>query len=129
VPQGTLCQCEIEVKKTRHREYSKTVRYNVTNKKYTDFYNSGAWRKESNHIRAKYIEACLMCLIKYNILVPSDMAHHIVPIRDDYDKRLEDDNLIPLCHCCHNNIDHDNYSEDIKEELRELIKDYYKIYI
>ena len=30
-------------------------------------------------------------------LVPADSVHHITPLTDDFDARLDDDNLISLC--------------------------------
>lgn len=123
--QGQQCEC----RKDRYKEYNKRVRYNKDNKKYNDFYNSKDWKRVSNAIRNKYSELCLMCLLKYRDIQLVDVVHHIEPIRDDYNKRLEEYNLIPLCHGCHNNIDHINYTEELKDELRSLLEEYKKIYI
>lgn len=123
--QGQQCEC----RKDRYKEYNKRVRFNKDNKKYFDFYNTIHWKRMSKYIKNKYNEVCLKCLLKYKILTPSDVAHHIVPIREDYSKRLEEKNLIPLCHGCHNRIDHINYTEEMKDELRSILEEYKKIYI
>lgn len=123
--QGQQCECN----KNRYKDYNKRIRYNKDNKKYNDFYNTGDWKRVSGFIRIKYNGLCLMCLLKYKEIIPVDVVHHIEPIRDDYSKRLEEDNLIPLCHGCHNSIDHINYTKELKEELRNLLKEYKRKYI
>ncbi|CAH1230715.1 hypothetical protein PAECIP111891_06732 [Paenibacillus allorhizoplanae] len=67
------------------------------------FYNSSFWLsvREQALIRDHYL--CQHCL-KEKKLVPADMVHHIVPIRDDKDKALELENLLSLCNPCHNKV-------------------------
>lgn len=125
IPKGMVCEC----RKERYKEYDKRVRYQESNKKYAEFYNSKAWHKMIIHINKKYNGLCLMCLFKYKEVIASDVIHHIEPIKDDYSKRLEEDNLIPLCHSCHNNIDHVNYTKKLKAEHIKLLELYYEIYI
>lgn len=125
IPKGTICECN----KQRYKDYDKRVRHQEENKIYVRFYNSTAWDKMTKHINRKYHSLCLMCLIKYEEVIVADVIHHIEPIRNDYSKRLEEDNLISLCHSCHNNIDHINYSKELKEELRNLLKAYENNYI
>lgn len=122
---GKPCEC----RKDRYKEYDKKIRYNKDNKKYSEFYDSMDWKTLSSIIKSKYNGLCLMCLLKYEHIIPSDVTHHIIPIREDYSKRLEEDNLIPLCHRCHNNIDHINYTEEMKSNLKRLLKEYEKKYI
>jgi 5-methylcytosine-specific restriction endonuclease McrA len=119
-----VCECI----KDNNKKYDKEVRRNKENIKYTSFYQSSAWEKLSKDIKRKYNGICLMCLIKYKVITVCDMVHHITPIREDFSKRLEKKELIPLCHRCHNSIDHINYTEDKKAELRDLINEYQKLY-
>lgn len=65
------------------------------------FYNSSDWQCVREHalIRDHYL--CVRCF-KEKKLVPADMVHHIIPLRDDRDKGLDLDNLESLCHPCHN---------------------------
>lgn len=69
--------------------------------KYNSFYNSPAWKQ----LRAeRWVSAdglCEMCREK-GIVRKADEIHHIVPIEDDWSKRLDFDNLIALCKDCHN---------------------------
>jgi 5-methylcytosine-specific restriction endonuclease McrA len=122
---GTQCEC----RKNRYKDYDKRVRNIGQNKKYANFYNSAAWKKLSEYIKRKYNGVCLKCLLRKEDIIPCDVAHHIEPIRYDYSKRLEEKNLIPLCHNCHNDIDHVNYTEEVKNELRMLLKEYEEKFI
>ena len=66
------------------------------------FRSSYAWYKKQKHIRERDLNLCRICLLNlfdtvnrfnYNNL----SVHHIIPIINDYSKRLDDDNLITLC--------------------------------
>ena len=50
------------------------------------------------------------------------MVHHIIPLRDDYTKGLELDNLICLCNRCHKKV-HARYdrSELDKQEMINIL--------
>lgn len=61
-----------------------------------------------------------MCL-KEGIINYRDLeVHHIIKLKDDITKGLEEDNLITLCHSCHRMADDGRISE---EELRELVRE------
>lgn len=120
IVKGTKCECL----KATMKEYKRNIRYNKDNKEYSKFYDSIHWKRMSKHIRNKYNGLCLVCYIKYKILTRVDVVHHIVELKEDYSKRLEEDNLITLCHSCHN-ILHSNYTEKEKQELYN-IKNTYK---
>lgn len=59
------------------------------------------WKNKRNEIRERDLNLCQMCIrgmsntsYKYN----SDVeVHHIIPLVEDYGKRLDNDNLICLC--------------------------------
>ena len=65
-------------------------------------YNSNVWKKVR---RNKIVNSplCELCAIQ-NVLVEATIVHHIVPVKDDWSKRLDMDNLQSLCHTCHENI-------------------------
>lgn len=63
---------------------------------------STVWKKKREEIRQRDLYLCRLCaegknqerLCKYN----SDVeVHHIAPLIEDYDRRLDNDNLICLC--------------------------------
>lgn len=121
--QGTICEC----KKESYKEYDKRVRYSKGNIKYSMFYKSKEWISISNYIRHKYYGLCVMCLIKYNELTPSDVVHHIEEIKENWNKRLDENNLIPLCHKCHNEL-HGHYGTIEKEKLKVILSKYAEKY-
>ncbi len=123
-------ECEKKVeqeKREKVRRYDKEVRNNDSNKKYTDFYNSKAWRSLSEVIRRKYNGLCVMCLLEKNEVVDSDVIHHIEELKERWDLRLVEENLIALCHSCHNDL-HSSYSEKEKEKLKKLMERWEEIY-
>lgn len=120
IPIGTRCEC----RKERYKRYDKAIRNNKQNKTYTQFYNSKSWKKMSSNVKSKHNGLCLVCLLEYQLIKFADVVHHIETLRENWDKRLCEDNLIPLCHGCHNRIDHINCPEEEKEQLKQLLKDY-----
>lgn len=122
--QGTKCEC----RKDRYKRYDKEVRNSQDNTKYTEFYNSPEWDKLSSYIKRRYKGLCLMCLFEHDEITTCDITHHITPIRVDFSKRFDEKELIPLCHRCHNSIDHKNYTEEMKNKLRELLAKFQKTY-
>lgn len=56
-------------------------------------------------------------------IIPATMVHHIVPISEDYTKRLDMDNLIPLSDKSHG-IVHKAMKEGREEEMIRLLLGY-----
>jgi 5-methylcytosine-specific restriction protein A len=71
--------------------------------KYTEFYRSKEWDKVRKARLALDTGLCQKCKKEGKITI-ADMVHHKVEIKDDWDKRLDIDNLISLCNKCHNSI-------------------------
>ena len=70
------------------------------------------WHKKSEDIRDRDKHLCRCCIA--NIFNTTDIfnfskleVHHIVPLEEDYSRRLDDDNLITLC-CYHHKLAEDN---------------------
>ncbi|WP_096636417.1 HNH endonuclease [Clostridium cochlearium] len=128
VPIGTLCKCEELKKRKRYKSYDKNIRYNKDNIKYASFYNNAIWIRLSEYIKIQYNGMCLQCLIENKDIKSCDVVHHIIPIRRDWSKRLDKDNLIPLCHMHHNSIDHCNITKEYISRYKDMLKLYKKIY-
>ena len=97
----------------RIEEYKKesSSRYNKQrNPKYTEFYNSKAWRM----LRYKYISKHFLCeecqKENKNDISLAEEVHHIDPIQTPtgWERRLEWSNLIALCHY-HHDIAHKRF--------------------
>lgn len=86
-------------------------------KKYASFYNSKEWIALRNQ---KFYEADGLCEIckKNGIIKQGKEVHHIEPIEQNWDKRLDYNNLILLCTDCHNS-QHERISP-----LQQFLKDW-----
>jgi 5-methylcytosine-specific restriction enzyme A len=83
-------------------------------------FRSGArWRKKSLEIRTLDLYLCQHCKSVgiYNFM--NLEVHHIIPIAKDWNKRLENENLITLCSQCHTLAEDGDISTD---KLYQLIK-------
>lgn len=72
------------------------------NKRVYDFHRSHKWQGKSIAIRERDNYCCQICM--RGMYQPDRQyetnnisVHHIVPITEDWDSRLDDDNLISLC--------------------------------
>lgn len=74
---------------------------------YNRFYKTTAWKKLSRRtLQEKPI--CAECY-RHGIVKMAKLVDHIVPIREDWSKRLDPDNLQSLCYECHvkkSRVDH-----------------------
>jgi len=89
---------------SHHQEYH---RYNEerTDKELVRFYYSKEWQRVRELVLQRDNYLCVRCR-QAGIIKPAEMVHHIVPLKIDYTKRLEIDNLESLCEACHNKVDH-----------------------
>jgi 5-methylcytosine-specific restriction protein A len=71
--------------------------------KYQSFYNSAEWKALRNYKWGMANGLCEHCL-KKGIVRQAREIHHIVPIEEDWNKRLDIENLCLLCSDCHNKI-------------------------
>lgn len=76
----------------------------MADKKTKQFYNSKAWQMIRGKVLARDHYLCQHCL-KKNIIQPAETVHHIEHLKENWDKALDESNLISLCLICHN-IEH-----------------------
>ncbi len=69
---------------------------NRENKEYVGFYKTTAWRHTREQVLTRDYSTCVRCGLSGNIV------DHIVPSEDDWEDRLNIDNLETLCQRCHN---------------------------
>ena len=83
--------------------------------KYLRFYKSKEWRRMSHHwlMLNPLCEDCK----KRGIVRKGDVVDHIVELRDNFEKRLDENNLQTLCYSCHNKK---TKREKAKREKRKL---------
>lgn len=100
-------------KKQSHHNYDKYKR----DQESKAFYNSKAWKKKRPIILKRDHYLCQYCLQRKTI-TPADVVHHIKELKDYPELALEDENLISLCHTCHN-YEHPDKSRRKKKQKRK----------
>jgi len=93
----------------KHKTYTNKA-YNDTRRRndpeYINFYKSNAWLTMRKRILLKHDYLCSSC---GRI---AEVVDHIIPTKVDWSKRLDEDNLQPLCNECHNK----KTQEDLKKQ-------------
>ncbi len=83
------------------------------------FRRSRTWTNKSLLIRELDNYRCVVCNSKGILQYCGLGVHHIEKLTQDFDKRLDDDNLITLCEECHELADNGKID---KNKLKELVK-------
>lgn len=86
--------------KSRHSEYNEKIR----DSKKAEFYISGAWRICRAAALAHYDYLDIYDLFIKQTLTMAEHVHHIVELEDDWSRRFDLLNLIPLSHSNHSSI-------------------------
>lgn len=92
------CVCKQKGEKVKERQSQRTL----NNKKVYDFHRSQKWKEKSITIRERDNYCCQVCVRGLHnpdrqYETDNISVHHIVPIAEDWDNRLDDSNLISLC--------------------------------
>ena len=107
---------------TRDVEVYKEVieKYFRSNKDYINFHNTRPWKNKRIVILKRDGYQCRECK-RYGKVTEADTVHHVLPIEDRYDLRLDNRNLISLCEGCHERV-HNKFDKKLSklgEELKE----------
>ena len=105
--------CEVK-ENNRHKEY-KRYRTDVEEQR---FYNSVDWKNIREKIRNKDNGLCLVCLDNKEIK-QMNTVHHIEELKENWDARFYEDNLISVCESCHQKI-HKQYRINKHSEQKAL---------
>ncbi|RSD21067.1 HNH endonuclease [Mesobacillus subterraneus] len=92
-----------------HYAYDKHKR----NRESRAFYKSTAWEKCRQLALTRDNYLCQDCFNK-NIITSAEMVHHIEALADHPEKALDLDNLVSLCHPCHNKRHPDRAKKNVK---------------
>tara|TARA_R110001606_G_scaffold395513_2_gene567918 strand:+ start:646 stop:984 length:339 start_codon:yes stop_codon:yes gene_type:complete len=81
------------------------VIYNLNRKTKQQFYQSKEWKQTRNYrlYLDSYLCQCEWCKINQYIKAATEV-HHIIDVDEDWNKRLDIDNLQSLSHECHSRI-------------------------
>ena len=96
---GQICQAKPKNNSTKKEE-------NII----TRFRSSKIWQKKRLVIKERDKFLCQNCLKNGIYNFNKLEVHHIVPISKDWEKRLNNDNLITLCSKCHKMADNKEIS-------------------
>lgn len=84
-----------EEKKLRYSDYDKR-----RDPRTVSFYHGTKWKNLREHILVRDNYLCQDCLSRER-LVAAEEVHHIIEVKEDWDKRYGEDNLVSLCKSCH----------------------------
>ena len=109
VPEDHICPYRRHYKKDRSENADK-------------FRKSSRWTKKSIQIRQRDKYLCQLCIRNlYNTInqytYKGVEVHHIIPINEDYDRRLDDDNLITLCQMHHKMADKGEIPREVLQKI------------
>lgn len=89
----TLVTYDKVVRKDNDKAYN--YHRNVEENDYVKFYHSTAWQHKRQEILERDYGLCQRCGME------AELVDHIIPSKDDWDDRLNSDNLQSLCRSCH----------------------------
>ena len=110
-PIGALC--------TKKPQRMHKATYSRADRSAAEFRSSHAWKCKREEIRKRDRYLCCACMSCGVYSYDGIEVHHIVSLQEDYNKRLDGDNLITLCRMHHKAADSGKLS---KSTLRGLIK-------
>lgn len=102
---------------SKHQCSSKPKRDNYKITYIDKFRWTKVWQRKREEIKTRDKYLCQVCLRKlYNTQTQYNYidleVHHIVPIKANWDRRLDDDNLITLCSYHHKMADSNSIGKD-----------------
>lgn len=118
LPEGSICSCI----KQRHKEYDKLSR----DKKSKQFYNGREWEAARDAAIQRDQGIDVYIYMTTGEILPADTAHHITPLKDDWNKRCDINNLMSLNHDTHSMIEQ-MYKKDkpgMQKQLQEMLQAY-----
>lgn len=122
------CQRKVnEFKKRQSKQYDTKVRNSTANKRFTTFYKSDPWQATRTFVINKY-SFDIYEYYKTGKIFPAETVHHIIELKDDWNRRLDIANMIPVTLSNHSKI-HLLYKRDKKRYqalLFELLEKYKK---
>ena len=101
----------------KHRCIQKP-KYDKKDKEITAFRNSREWKEKRKEIQQRDKNLCRYCLSKNRLVYDQIDIHHIVPLKINFEMRLDNDNLISLCRMCHEEAEAGKITKD---ELQKII--------
>ena len=122
IPSGSTCECVRKYEKQRYKTYD----MNQRDKKSRAFYTGREWQKKREEILSidEYIDVYLF--MTEGAIIAADTVHHIIPLKDDWQQRFADENLMSLNHDTHSMIEQKYKANklEIEQILMKMLKEY-----
>lgn len=114
-------KCKSKISKKNSAKNKQYDKYN-RDKRSRAFYNSALWHKLVVFVRIKYNNMCALCYHN-NVAAKGEVVHHIKPIKEDWEHRLDSKNCILLCNKCHSEV-HAAYDKNLKskKDMENLLR-------
>jgi len=101
IPEGMTCPCQQRRKAESDKHYDRYQR----DKKSTDFYRSPVWQLTRQRVLNMDKGIDVYQYVVNGRVMAADTVHHIVPLKSDWNKRLDINNLMSLHHDTHSAIE------------------------
>lgn len=124
----TYCKVHAGISAERHAEYDRSRR----DRKAKAFYNSAEWQMARAAALARDTGIDVYIYLTEHRIVPANMVHHIVELREDYSRRSELSNLISVSRETHEGVIREAYKKPgtkrkMQQELRKAVENYQKV--
>lgn len=108
------------IARERYRKYQRNRKDSTEQ----SFYTSKPWLRKRDTIKQRDNNLCLICFLKYKLFISCDCVHHVNELKESWEQRLDEDNLICLCNKCHKDV-HRQYGKSLKdkEECKKMLKE------
>lgn len=122
--EGKCIECKAKEEVERRERY-KRYRDNRTDDKEQRFYNSKIWKSKRDQIISKYNYMSVYSYYTTGLIIPADVVHHILQLKKNWSKRIDNYNLFPLTYEEHKIIHrriNEGHEEEVIKELKEMLE-------
>ena len=89
-----------------------------------NFYKTAKWESKRENVLRRDEYMCRECR-RYGMTTPATTVHHILPLEQRPDLKLNSQNLISLCEQCHNKM-HDRGNDNLTELGKQWVDRVFK---
>jgi len=89
-----------------------------------NFYKTAKWKSKRENVLRRDEYMCRECR-RYGRTTPATTVHHILPLEQRPDLKLNSQNLISLCEQCHNKM-HDRGNDNLTELGKQWVDRVFK---
>lgn len=114
----SYCDKHTGCRSDRQREYDRSVRLKRDAQLHR-FYDSPEWEYTTRFVNSRFKGLCLWSYY-HGSIEPVDAVHHIMPLRQAWERRLDVSNLIPLTHANHMMVEAEYRRGNAEKMQREL---------